>query len=166
MWTPPLNTPYSTNIRLKLAIFLFIIFFEQICPKMVFTVENGKSVHPIELYIFELVSVWNFTLNWQFWFCGPNLPKNGLPGLKQLPLKHHHQIELIQVSLGAKFQLKLTILILWTKFVQNGYFRSKTKKKHFRVCPCSLLTVLNFSARWPTDKRYFNVCSPSSRRDS
>ena len=34
----------------------------------------------------------------------------------------------IRISLGTKFQLKLTILIFWTKFAQKGFFRSKTEK--------------------------------------
>ena len=33
----------------------------------------------------------------------------------------------IRISLGTKFQLKLTILISWTKFTQKGCFRSKQK---------------------------------------
>ena len=32
------------------------------------------------------------------------------------------------ISLGTTFQLKLTILIFWTKFVQRKHFWSKTKK--------------------------------------
>ena len=28
-------------------------------------------------FIFELVQVLNFSLNWQFWVFGPNLPKKG-----------------------------------------------------------------------------------------
>ena len=81
----------------------------------------------------------------------------------------------IQISLGTKFQLKLTILLFWTKFAQKGCFRSKTKKVntiielcifelakvpkknfrskteklHLRVSPWSLLTILSFSARGP-----------------
>ena len=34
----------------------------------------------------------------------------------------------IQISLGTKLQLKLTILIFWTNFAQKGYFRSNTEK--------------------------------------
>ena len=34
----------------------------------------------------------------------------------------------VRVSVGTKFQLKLIILIFWTKFAQKGYFHSKTKK--------------------------------------
>ena len=40
------------------------------------------------------------------------------------------------------------------------------QKSLFCVRPWSLLTILNFSKRGPTDKRYFNVSTPSSRRDS
>ena len=35
---------------------------------------------------------------------------------------------LLHISLGSKFQVKLTILIFWTKIVQKGYFWSKTEK--------------------------------------
>ena len=31
------------------------------------------------------------------------------------------------ISLGTKFQLKLTILIFWSKFARKGCFRSKTE---------------------------------------
>ena len=34
----------------------------------------------------------------------------------------------IQISPGTKFQLKLTILIISTKFSQQGYFWSKMDK--------------------------------------
>ena len=34
----------------------------------------------------------------------------------------------IEISLGTKFQLKLTILIFWTKFFLKRYFRPKTEK--------------------------------------
>ena len=34
----------------------------------------------------------------------------------------------MKLIVGIKFHLKLTILIFWTKLVQKGYFRSKTKK--------------------------------------
>ena len=32
----------------------------------------------------------------------------------------------IQISLGIKFHLKLTILTIWSKFAQKGHFLSKT----------------------------------------
>ena len=55
--------------------------------------------------------------------------------------KHHQWILLIQISLGSKVQLKLTILIFWTKFDQKGYFRSKTKKQ----TPSMNFAYLNYS---------------------
>ena len=65
---------------------------------------------------------------------------------------------------GTKFQLKLTILIFWTKSAQ-GYFRSKTENLHFCVCPCSLYTILNFSIkqcyRGRQTQHHLNVSSPS-----
>ena len=33
---------------------------------------------------------------------------------------HHHIILHLQISLGTKFQLKMTILIFWVKFAQKG----------------------------------------------
>ena len=33
----------------------------------------------------------------------------------------------IRISLGTKFQLKLRILIFWTKFAQKEFFQSKTE---------------------------------------
>ena len=36
-----------------------------------------------EFRIFELVLVPNFSLNWQFWFYEPDLPRKGFSGLKQ-----------------------------------------------------------------------------------
>ena len=54
----------------------------------------------------------NFSLNWQVWIFGPNLPKKGVFGLKQkkwtVPWILHNQI-----CLGAKLQLKLRILIFF-----------------------------------------------------
>ena len=40
----------------------------------------------IEFCIFELVLLPNFSLNWQVWFFGPNLPKKGVFSLKQKKL--------------------------------------------------------------------------------
>ena len=33
----------------------------------------------------------------------------------------------IRISLGTKFQLRLTVLTFWVKFAQKGCFRSKTE---------------------------------------
>ena len=64
---------------------------------------------------------------------------------------HHNWILHIWLRLGSKFQVKLAILISWTKFAQNWY----SNKLHFCMCPWSLLTILNLFARWPTDTTTF-----------
>ena len=71
----------------------------------------------------------------------------------------------VQINLGTKFQLKLTISIFWTKFATKGYYRSKTEKQHFCICPWSLVTTLNFPYGGRQTQQYFNVSSPSSRRN-
>ena len=60
------------------------------------------------------------------------------------PIKKSQNI--MNLIVGTKFQLKLTILNLWTKFAEKGYFRSKTKKLYFHVCSWSLHSTLNFFA--------------------
>ena len=70
--------------------------------------------------------------------------------VKNRKIEHHHWILLIQISLGTKFQLKLTILIFWTKFAQKGYFQSKTEKVNSTTefCIFKLVLVPNFSLNW------------------
>ena len=57
------------------------------------------------------------------------MPKKGVSGQKQkkltVPLNSAHL-----VSLGAKFQLKLAILILWTKFAQKVIPVKNGKSEH------------------------------------
>ena len=38
--------------------------------------------------------------------------------------------------LDTKFQLKLTILIFWTKFAKKGYFQSKAEKLNIPIEFC------------------------------
>ena len=66
--------------------------------------------------------------------------------------EHHHWILHIRISLSTKLQVKLTILIFWTKCAQKGYFWSKTQNRTFAcVHPWLLLIMLNFSARGLTE---------------
>ena len=48
--------------------------------------------------------------------------------------EQRHQILHIQISLGTKFQFKLTILIFWAKFAQKGKGVSGLKQKK-RIAP-------------------------------
>ena len=45
----------------------------------------------------------------------------------------HFWILFTPIILGTKFQLKLIILIFWTKFAQKEYFRSKTEKVNITI---------------------------------
>ena len=99
----------------------------------------------IEFCIFELVLVPNFGLNWQFWFIGSSLPKKGVSGLNTKS-KYHHCILHIRISLGNKLQVKLRILIFWTKLVQKGEFQSEANKVNIIIVFCifELVWVPNF----------------------
>ena len=101
----------------------------------------------IDFCIFELVYVPNFSLNRQFWFFGPNLPRKCVSGLK---LKKWHWILHIWINLGTKFLLKLTSLIFWIMFVQKGYFQSKTNKMNSTIefCIFELVWVTDFNLNW------------------
>ena len=52
--------------------------------------------------MFELVPMPNFSLNWQFWFSGPNLHRKSIKTEKN---ENHH----IWIRLGTKHHRKLTI---------------------------------------------------------
>ena len=106
-----------------------------------------KVSSTIEFCIFELV----FRLNWQFRFFIPNFPQKGCFWSKTEKNEHQHRILKIgfnldtklQLKLGehpccilsAKFQLKLKILIFWSKLAQKACFPSKTEKSehHYRI---------------------------------
>ena len=120
----------------------------------------------------------NFSLNWQFWFFEPNFHKKVFT-IENRKSEHHHGILHIWISLGTKFQLKLTILIfltrngksVWWNFSSNWqfwfldqlcpkrYFWSKTEK----VSTTYVLNMWwNFSSNWQfwfldqlCPKRYF-----------
>ena len=62
-----------------------------------------------------------------FDFFQPNFPEKGIFSLKKKK-SISHLIQYIRNSLGAKFQLKSSILNFWTKFKTKVYFQSKTEK--------------------------------------
>ena len=141
-------------------------FFEPNLPKWNLRWKLKQVNIAIELCIFELVYVPNFSWNWQFCFFGPSLPKKGYLQSKTEKLnKHHHWILYVRIRLRTKFQLKLAILIFRPNLPNKG-ISGRKRKNHMCVRPWSLLTILNFSARDRQTQRYFNVSSPSSRRDN
>ena len=116
----------------------------QICRnKVYFRSKAEKENIATEFCIFEFVNVPNFNLKWQFWFFGTNLPKMGISRVKQKKWITYWILR-IQISLGTKFQLKLTTLVFWTKFSKKMCFWSKTKKKDINI----KFYVPNFSLNW------------------
>ena len=91
-------------------------------------VENRKMNIPIEFCIFELVLVPNFSLNWQFTFFGPYLPKKVISSLNQNS-EYHLSILHVQINLNFKSKLKVTILIFWAKFAQKVFSVEKGKSE-------------------------------------
>ena len=73
-----------------------------------------------EFCIFKLFLAPNFSLNWKFWFFGPHLTQKGISNRKQKS-EHHYWILYIWISLSTKFQVKLTVLIFWTKFALKAH---------------------------------------------
>ena len=107
----------------------------------------------IQFYLFELVQVPSFGLNWHFLFFGVNFPKKGIPGLSNTEKKNenHRWILHIRISLDTKFQLKLTILIFWTKFTQKKLFLAQNRRSkhhpwilHTRIDLASKFQLKNF----------------------
>ena len=85
-------------------------------------------------------------INWILWNCIFTRKKKS---------EHHHWILHIRLLIGAKFQLKLTILTFPTEFAQKVYFRCKTENADFCVRRWLSLTILNFSALRPTSATAF-----------
>ena len=113
----------DTKFQLKLTILFFWTKFYQKGYLLSKTEEVNTT---IELCIIKIVKVLTISLNWQFWFLGPNLSKKGISSLKQKK-EHHYWILQIRITLDAKFKLKLTILILWTKFTPKKVFSEIVK---------------------------------------
>ena len=132
-----------------------------------------------EIYIFELVKVPNFNLNWQFWFLEPNLLKKSIwskleksdqlinsayfkflvPNFRfkdkicskgYFQLKQKKWTAPLQISLGRKFQLKVTIFIFWAKFAPKSISNLHQKKMNTTIKFCIFKSVYipNFSLNW------------------
>ena len=70
-----------------------------------------------------------------------------LPNENRKNEQQDHRILQVRISLSTKFQLKLKNLIFWTKFSQQGCFRSKTKRVNATIAFCifKLLWVPDFT---------------------
>ena len=130
-----------------------------------------KWIITIVFGIVKLIEVPNFSLNWQFWFFGPNLLQKDISIQKQkkwtspqsskfLGSKFHFkQFWIMGLNFPKKFYFWLTtesehhhwilhqtILMFWTIFAKKN-ISSLKQKNHTCVRPWSLLTSLNFSTK-------------------
>ena len=120
-----LELVWSTNFQLKLTIAIFWTKFAQ--EKYLWSKTEKVNII-IEFRLFKLVSWYQISaLTDNFDFFDQICPKKVFL-VKNRKSEHHHWILLIQISLGTKFQLKLTISIFCTKFAQKGISSRKQKK--------------------------------------
>ena len=75
-----LHISHGTKLHFKLTVLNFGTKFAQ---KGCFWSKAEKVNTTTEFCIFKLVLMPNLSLNWQFWFFGPNLPKKGITSRKQ-----------------------------------------------------------------------------------
>ena len=122
----------ATKFQLQLIILTFWIKFAQ---KGYFRSKTKNLNIIIEFCMFELVYVPNFSLKQEFWLFGPNLPKKGISSQKQKRQSHQWVLH-IRISVGTKFEHKVTILIFWTKFAPKSHFHLKTKKENSIIELC------------------------------
>ena len=99
----------------------------------------------IEFYIFELVQVPNFTLN-NFEFLDKTNFLDQVFPKREFPLNSQ-----IRISLGAKFQLKLTPLIFfWPNLLKKNICSLKQKRSENQhwILPIRIKISTNFSWNW------------------
>ena len=135
----------GTNFQFKLSI---LIFWTKYAQNGCFRLNTEKVNNTIEFYIFELVLGPNFGLNWQFCFLDQVCPKRVF-----FIQKREREVNITQTVFI--FVCLFVCLFVLTNYPQKGHFQSKTEKSHLSVRPWLLLTILNFSARRPTDTAVF-----------
>ena len=98
----------------------------------------------IEFHLFKLVLVPNFSLNWQFWFFWPDLPKKGFSGLKQKKWRPHifYIIPHIQISLVRNFSSNWQILFFGSNLQKKVFPVKKWKKYHHHWIPQIQISLL------------------------
>ena len=125
-----------------------MIFWSKFTQKWCFWPKGKKLSITIEVSIFKLFQIWNFSLKQEFSFLRPNLPKNSISSLKQ-KTEHAYWIVYIQIGLNTEFQVEITIFTFRTKFAQNGYFWNKAEKVSITIefCIFKLIEISNFSLK-------------------
>ena len=101
---------------------------EQFVQKRYFRFKTTKVNTTIEFYIFELVWVPTFTLSKQYLIFCTKFTRKIYFWSKKKKNEHYRWVLNLWISLGTKFQPKLTIFAFWTKCAQKRYLRSKKRK--------------------------------------
>ena len=103
--TPPRNFVYSNYSLYQISLLTILSFWTKFAQEKYLWSKTEKVHIIIEFRIFKLVLVPNFSLNWQFWFFWPDLPKKGFSGVKQKKCtpRIFYIILHIQVSLVQNF---------------------------------------------------------------
>ena len=90
-------------------------FSDQIRPRKIFMVKNRKSEHHHLIPHIQISLATKVQLSWQFWgfFWSKTEKVNTTYFLHNFAYSYYS---------NAKFQLRLAILIFWTKFAQKGIY--------------------------------------------
>ena len=112
--------------------------------------ETEKVNTTTEFFIFEIVYVLNFSLNWQFWFFGLNLPKKGICSLNQkkwTPLLNSTYLN--STVYEPNLRLDLQFWFFGPNFPKKSIPSQKQKKWTWsEFCIFDLVQVPNFSLNW------------------
>ena len=110
--------------------------------KIISPTKNEKVNITTEFCVFELVKLPNLSLNWQFRFFGPNLPK------KEYLIKIGKKWTAYEFCIFkiSRYQTSASRI----KFAPKWYFQSKTEKVNSttKFCIFKLVLVPNFSLIW------------------
>ena len=105
-WIKHIQIRVGTKFQFQLII---LTFWTKFAKKGYFRSKTERVNIMIEFCMFELFYVPNFSLNRQFWFFGPSLPKKGISTRKQKS-EQHHRILRIRIMLGAIFLGAMALL--------------------------------------------------------
>ena len=97
-----------------------MIFWTKFAQKGYFQSKSEKINTTIELCILKSVYIPDFSLNWQFWFSGPNLPKKSISG-QNWKRWTTYEFWIFEIS---KYQTSVSRI----KFASKGYSQSKKWK--------------------------------------
>ena len=161
------------HIRISLSIIfhseqIVLNFWTKFAQKRYLLSKAEKVNAIIEFWLFTLVLVPNFSLNWQFWFFWPDLPKKSFSGLQQKKWTPHifYIILHIQISIVRNFSLNLQFWFFGPYLPKKVFPVENRKSEHHHGILhiwISLdtkfqlkLIILSFWNKF-TQKRYFQL---------